>query len=142
MRKVLSTMGDNHDGSGRQKSFLSTCLLGYHQMGILEATQIQHIQTKLISVPLPPAQRKFLLLLSKKYLISLIVQARDLGVIHDSAYSQPITKSCSANIILLLSTPTSPFYHIVWTCWLHFLTSQPSPVWLVSTPRLNCQDHH
>lgn len=56
----------------------------FHLMGILEATQIQHVQTKLIFVPLPKqiSSSSYLPHLSLK---SLIVKAKDLEVIADSS---------------------------------------------------------
>lgn len=64
-------------------------------MGILEATQIQHVHTKLTAFSSPKqncSSSSNITHLSKKYLISLIAQVTDLGVILDSSYwAHPVT---------------------------------------------------
>lgn len=98
----------------------------YHPIDILEATQIHHVWTKLTSVPFH--KQKFstsscIPHLSKKYVISLTGQARDLRVILEPSFSLlfKITKSCPSNRTSIIGS-----HHPIPPCYLDMLSSFPN----------------
>lgn len=100
----------------------------YHPIDILEATQIQHVWTKLISVPFhkqnssSSSSSSCIPHLSKMYLISLTGQARDLRVILNlpSLLLFKITKSCPSNRTSIIGS-----HHPIPPCCLDMLSSSP-----------------